>query len=323
MDLIYTDAKRVDLGVLLSYDLDLAFGVDENNFECTVGEAYNVCAPGAFLYVEGTEYGGIVDEITRDTEYREIIYAGRTWQGILESRIIQPDAGADYLAVSGDANSVISTLIARLGLSDLMTAPDTISGITIDYQMPRYIGGYSGITKMLESVGGKLIVRYSDGMVSLSALPAHDYSSDADFDSDLVDFTAKKSYNTVNHLICLGSGDLKDRTVVHLYADLDGNISQTQTITGLDEYAAVYDYPNAESQEELVNSGIEKLKAMNMQDDLSIDFIDNSEAYNIGDIIGATDNVAKINIKAKVVKKIVNVWDGKVTVRYEVGGLNG
>ena len=33
MDLIYTNANRVDQGVLLDYELDLAFGADENNFE--------------------------------------------------------------------------------------------------------------------------------------------------------------------------------------------------------------------------------------------------------------------------------------------------
>jgi hypothetical protein len=32
----------------------------------------------------------------------------------------------------------------------------------------------------------------------------------------------------VNHLICLGSGELQNRIVVHLYVDADGNISQTQ-----------------------------------------------------------------------------------------------
>lgn len=324
MDLIYTDKNRKDLGALLAYDLDLAYGESENDFECTVGEAYHVCSPSAFLYMEGTDYGGIVDAITRDTESGEITYSGRTWQGILESKILQPDAGKDYLTVSGDANTVLGTLVSRLGLDDLMTASAESAGITIaDYQMPRYAGGYTGITKMLESVGAKLIVKFVDGMVMLEAQPIHDYAQDADFDSDLVDFTIVKSYNAVNHLICLGKGELKDRNVVHLYADADGNISQTQTFTGLEEYASTYDYANVESEEELIKSGAEKLKEMFGKDELSIDFNGDAESYDVGDIVGAVDNVTKTNITAKVTKKIVNVKNGVVTVSYEVGGLNG
>ncbi len=32
MDLIFTNKNREDIGVLQDYDLDLAFGADENNF---------------------------------------------------------------------------------------------------------------------------------------------------------------------------------------------------------------------------------------------------------------------------------------------------
>ena len=32
MDLNYTDAARADLGVIPTYELDLAFGEDENDF---------------------------------------------------------------------------------------------------------------------------------------------------------------------------------------------------------------------------------------------------------------------------------------------------
>lgn len=324
MDLIYTDKNRKDLGVLLAYDLDLAYGGSENDFECTVGESNHVCEAGSFLYAEGTDYGGVVDTITRNTESNEVTYSGRTWQGILESKIIQPFPDEDYVTVVGDANEIIADIISMLELDELMTASSAESELYVaDYQMQRYVGGYTGITKMLESVGAKLIVRFVDGMVVLEAQPIHDYSQDADFDSDLVDFTIAKSYNAVNHLICLGKGELKDRTVVHLYADADGNISQTPTFTGLEEYASVYDYANVESEEELIKSGTEKLKEMFGNDELSIEFNGDEESYDISDIVGAVDNVTKTNITAKVTKKIVNVKNGVVTVSYEVGGLNG
>ena len=86
MDLIYTNSAREDIGVLLDYELDLAFGADENNFECRIASASHCCEAGSLLYMEGTEYGGIVDSIQSDTEAQEITYIGRTWHGILNSK---------------------------------------------------------------------------------------------------------------------------------------------------------------------------------------------------------------------------------------------
>lgn len=323
MDLIYTDANRTDIGVLLAYELDLAFGQDENDFECTVSSNDHCCVPGTYLYIEGTEYGGIVDAISNDTAAQEITYSGRTWQGILNSKVIQPDSGKDYLTLSGEANTVISTLLSRLGLGDLMQASTDNSELTItSYEMPRYAGGYDGIAKMLSDVGGKLLFSYQDGNIILSALPQHDYSQDEEFDSDLVDYKSKRCYTTVNHLICLGDGELAEREVIHLYADAEGNISQTQTFTGLEEYAETYDYSNAESTKELIKGGTERLKELWGQDELQIDFSGDSEAYDIGDIVGAIDNVTKIAVSAEIQKKIVTVKNGQVTISYEVGGLN-
>lgn len=93
-------------------------------------------------------------------------------------------------------------------------------------------------------------------------------------------------------------------------------------MAGLDEYAEAYDYSNAESTEELIKGGRERLKELRGQDELQIDFSGESEAYDIGDIVGAMDNVTKIAVSAEIQKKIVTVKNGQVTVSYEVGGLN-
>ena len=49
MDLIYTNPDRVDIGVLHEYELDLAFGADENNFEGTINAAAHCCEAGSYL----------------------------------------------------------------------------------------------------------------------------------------------------------------------------------------------------------------------------------------------------------------------------------
>lgn len=320
MDLIYMDVERKDLGVLLNYEMDIAFGQDENNFECTIAVPSHCCESGFFLYIEGTEYGGIIDSIESNNETKEVIYSGRTWHGILNSKVIEPDSGQAYLTVNGEANTVIGSLLSRLPLTDMFEASSENSGLTINqYKMNRYIKGYDGIMKMLKTVGGKLRFAYQNGKIILSAVPIHDYTQDEEFDSDQVDFRIKKKFKTVNHLVCLGSGELEDRTVIHLYADTQGNISKEQTQLGLDEYADTFDYPNAESAEELEDSGRDALKKQWEPVDLSMDFDSDADIYDVGDIVGAYDNVTQISVSAVISKKIVTIRDGQTTISYKVG----
>ena len=315
MDLIFMNASREDIGVLQDYELDLAFGADENNFECRIQAQAHCCEAGFFLYAEGTEYGGVIDSITSDTAKKEIIYSGRTWQGILNSKIIEPDNGADYLIVSGDANDVLGSLVERLALSDMFEGSTESSGIEVsNYRMHRYVSGYDGIRKMLESVGGKLNFTFRNGKIVLAALPIHDYSQDEEFDADLVSFKAVRNYKAINHLICLGSGELSDRLVVHLYADTEGNISQTQTQFGMDEVSAIYEYSNIGEKSELIKEGTEQFKGMLSADEISIDFDSNDDKYDVGDIIGAYDPITHLFATAPIVKKIVTIKDGRITI---------
>ena len=234
--------------------------------------------------------------------------------------MIEPESGAAYLALTGEANTVLGLLIGRMELSDLFEASAEDSGLTIQgYKMNRYISGYDGIVKMLGSVGAKLQVTFRDGKAVLSAVVKYDYSQDEEFDSDLVGLDIKKQFKTVNHLICLGTGELENRTVIHQYADTEGNIGQTQTQFGMDEITAVYDYANVESEDELVAGGTEKLQSLWEPVSLSVDFDDTSDSYDVGDIVGAIDNITGISASAVIVKKIVTIKNGQITISYKVG----
>ena len=314
------NSDKEDIGVLLNYELDLAVGADENNFECRIQNEAHCCGSGFYLYIEGTEYGGIVDNIESDTRNGEVAYSGRTWQGILNSKVIEPDAGQDYLVLSGEANSVIASLISRLGLSDLFEASTEDSGLTIrNYYMNRYIEGYYGINKMLSSAKGKLRFLYKNRKVILSAVEKADYSVGSEFTSSQVAFMLRKKYHTVNHLICLGSGELAARMVIHLYTDAEGNISETQTQFGLEEYTAVFDYPNVGSEEDLKNSGIEELKSLWQPDEILIDFDNTSDSCDVGDIVGAVDEITGVSVTSEITKKIVTIKNGQATISYKVG----
>lgn len=322
MDLIYANSSREDIGVIPDYDFDLAFGSDENDFELTVSRNDHCCEAGYYIYIEGTEYGGIVDAITSDTAAEDVTYSGRTWHGILNSKILCPDAGESYFTVSGDANTILGTLLSRMGLAALFSASSAPSGINVSgYQFARYVSGYDGIRQMLKSVSAKLRVVYSGGSAVLSAAPIVDYTQDG-LDSDQLALKVKKTANKVNHLICLGSGELANRTVVHLYADASGNISQTQTFTGTAEYTAVYDYSNAEDTAELIKGGTERLKELLQQDDLTVDVNEVDDPYDVGDIVGASDDVTGVTIAVPITKKIIRVQNGIVSVDLETDIAN-
>lgn len=317
MDLIYTNQNREDIGVLHDFSLDLAFGSGENDFELTVSRENNVAQAGCYIYIQGTEYGGIIDAVKSDTGTAEVTYSGRTWHGILNSKILEPDSGQAYFTVSGDANTVLATLIARMGLGALFQALSTPSGITVKtYQFDRYVSGYNGILKMLKTVGAKLRIVHDGTNVVISAVPVTDYTQDGVSD-DQTALTVLKTKNKVNHLICLGAGELADRMVIHLYADAAGNISRTQTFTGLDEYTAVYDYSSVESEDDLVAGGTERFKELLQQDQLDVDFPESDDIYSVGDIVGATDNVTGISIAVPVTKKIVKIEGDLVSVAIE------
>jgi hypothetical protein len=320
MDLIYMNAAKEDLGVMRDFTLDLAYGADENDFECKIVRGNHCCESGYYLYYEGAEYGGIIDSVGVDTESDVVTYYGRTWHGILNSKILCPDAGADYLTVSGEANAVLAALIARMGLETLFKASEEDSGINIPtFKMDRYIAGYDGIRKMLRASGAKLNIVFNRGFAVLSAKPIVDYSKDEQFDTDQIAFKIKRNDSPVNHVICLGKGDLAEREVVHLYADKNGAISSTQSLTGIQEVAAVYDYSNAESTEELRKGGVELLEKSWNSNEIDFNFDADDKKYDVGDIVGAVEIITGIRVATEISKKIVSIQNYTTTISYKVG----
>lgn len=320
MDLIYTNKNHEDVGILKDYTFDLAFGSDENDFELTLDVNNHCCESDCLVYIENTEYGGILDKLNIVTKEDKLVYKGRTWHGILASKILTPNTGEAYLTVSGEANEVIGNLFDRVGLTDLFAVSTEHSGLMINqYSFNRYTDVYSGICKMLGTVGGKMQITFKSGKVVVSACPIVDYSQDEQFDNDQVEMNIEKTYNSVNHLICLGKGELTERQVIHLYVDGNGNISETPTFTGVQDVTAVYELSNAESLEELKKSGIEKLNEYAVADKVQMNFASEETTYDVGDIVGAKEIITGVFVKEKIIKKIVTIKEGLVNIQYKVG----
>lgn len=323
MDLIYTNANRVDLGIIPAYAFDLSFGASENDFAITVGKGEAAIEPLSLAYIEGTEYGGMVDALKTSTNSDSITYTGRTWHGIINSKVIQPNPGENYLVVSGDANSVLSALVSRLGLSGLFVVAETVSGLNISrYQFARYCKGYDGIRAMLSKNGAKLKIEWdaTARAVRLSAVPLVDYSAEP-VDGDIATLSVERHEAKVNHLICLGRGDLAEREVIHLYADRNGNIGETQFYTGVDEIVDTYENTAVETVEELREGGVSRLEELRNNDKAEMNLTETeSPLYDIGDIVGATDIESGISISAPVTQKIVKIENGAIRTEYKTGG---
>lgn len=317
MDLIYADKNRIDIGVLKDYNFDLAYGEDENNFELTVSTNNNVCTEDYLIYIENTEYGGIIDSVEVNTESKIIKYKGRTYHGLLDKKILSPNSGSDYLVLNGDLNTILSTIISRINLTSMFSASSKTTKTISNYKFDRYTTAYKGIKKMLFDSGYKLKMEYKNNKVELSAIPIVDYNEDSGLDSDRMNFNIQKTYNLVNHLICLGQGSLKDRQVIHLYLDRDGNISNSQVFTGIEEITEIYDYPNIESLEELTSKGKEKLLAQNTNS-IELTLGDNYQ-FDIGDRITVTDIVTGIEVTRYITKKIVTINKDVLKINYSVG----
>lgn len=318
MDLIYANNKMEDIGVLLDYEFDLAFGSDENDFELKVSSERHCCKAGYYVYIEGTEYGGIIDGVEVDTAEKEVTYIGRTWHGLLESKVITPSQG--NLAVSGKAAECLSSILSRVGLSALFTVSGSSNASISGYSLEPYTNAYKAICDMLKSAGLRLHIEFHAPKVILSAVPIIDYSQDEQFDSDLLGFEIKKVTHRVNHLICIGAEQSDgSRLEVHLYADESGAVSQTQTFFGLDEKAELYERESTRKADDLIKYGTEKLKSEWKEDEIKIDLDDDSDKYGIGDIVGAYENVTETEVSAPVAKKIVTVKNGQITISYEIG----
>lgn len=317
MDLIYTDANRIDKGVLSAYAFDLSFGAAENDFEMTLGANEPALSDGAFAYIEGTEYGGIVDGKKASTNSNAVTYKGRTWHGLLNSKVIEPNAGESHLIVTGDANELLTMLIDRLGLTGLFVAAKELSGINISkYKFLRYCKGYDGIRDMLGDNGAKLKIEWVNRAVQLSAVPVADYTN-APADSDTASINVEKYSKKVNHLVCLGQGNLTEREVIHLYADQFGNIGDTQYYFGLDEIAEPYENANSE---DLRQDGISHFKSLRNNDKAELSLKDaNAMPYDIGDIVGASEIRTGITVTAVVTQKIIKIKNGVISTEYKTG----
>lgn len=326
--LILADQNLRDVKPVMDADIDIAVGTDENDYEIKIrrdrwDERYTY---GNIFYIKNTEFGGIIGRKKINTAEDTISLYGRTWRGMLDKKIICPPSGQDYRKVSGELNTVLNTLITEQ-FNDYFVVSQEDTGVSVtNYQFDRYCTLSAGIAKMLKSVGYKLHIEYiqqergQPGYVELSAVPIVDYSEQIELSQDSrLNFTFDETKNGVNHLICLGKGELQDRQVIDLYVGQNGNIGTTQYYTGVQEVAETYEDTSSES-DELEEKGREKLLELMNSTSFSMDVESLDMDVEIGDIIGGRDYVTGMYAAKPIAKKIYKVEGGKTSLEYEIEG---
>lgn len=324
MDVIYERNGKWQ-GVLKRWSLDISIGEDDD-FELTMPIDASIGVDGSrvpwygdYVFIPRTEYGGVVDTVSIDTEAGEIAFSGRTWRGILSNKVIKPDAGHDYLTVSGSIEECMYAVISRAGLEGAFTVAGS-SGVNVkSYKFARYVNATEGLTALLDAHGLCLRIEKRQSACVLSAVPKAVYSDGVD--DNFIDYAMTSGRRPVNHLVCLGEGELKDRVVVHLYADANGNVSETKTFTGVDEVEVVYDSNNKDAAG-LREDGTKKLLEY-QQDAVAVDLALSDEMRpTIGDEISTSSVAIGITATAKICRIVIKLdYGGQPSVDYTVGSV--
>lgn len=306
----------------VDYDFDVDLG-GTNDFQISLTYASWIedIKIGNRIYIPGTEFGGIIKNISSATNTGNIFLKGFTWRGYLDKRIIIPPSGSDYYVANGELNTIIGTLVSIPGF--VVSTEST--GITVsNYQFNRYVTVLEGLEAMLRTVGFRLDLRYvqtqSGGYVAVSAVKAGLFGDSVEYSQDsMIDFSSTDDQMGVNHLICLGIGELKDRTVVHLYADRNGNISQTKSIGGIDEIVETFENSGAETAT-LIETGTSKLQEKISKKSFSPSIKKVETELYIGDIVTGQDYITGNKVTKPIIQKIVKRSNGVISIDYKIEG---
>ena len=311
-----SDGAEIRAMVFSSYDFEV--GDDDNSFQIVVKRSeYQTIPQGARIYIPGTEYGGLFRELGTNTAMDTIAPGGITWRGMMQKKILEPPSGQNYATDSGELNAIVKARV-EAAFPGLFIGVSDSTGVSVtSFQYERYCTLESGLRKLLKSKGYRLDIAYSqtDKAVVVKAVPIVDYSTQIELSSDmLLNYKMQMQGDGVNHLICLGQGELAERTVYHLYVDQNGDIGTTQYYTGVDEIAAVYDYAGAELND-LISGGKNRLEELMNQNEFTMD-IEQILDVGIGDIVGGRDYLSGMLMAAPITGKIVKWSNGTQKTEY-------
>lgn len=315
MDLIAIDSSFKERFVFYNGAADMAVGTDENNFQLDFHlNMFEKMKSVAFISADNSEFGGRVNSYKIDTAGKTASLFGNTWRGMLNEKIIVPKKNEDYFILSGKPYEIVKKLLEYTGMNEFFFVKQFNAPAVSDFKFNRYCTLLEGINALLTQINYYLILRYENGKVYISAMQNNLNDEIDNYDCD---FVIQKNTCPVNHLICLGKGDLKDRAVINLYLQEDGSIGNDQFYIGIKERTAVYDYSNAENIEELKNSGIKRFKEL-MSAEESVEMTLYDADKEVGQKITVYEHLTGEKITKQISKKVLDLNKNSNSIRYEM-----
>lgn len=319
MELIVADSAGKTLFPLADFELDMdsgwGDGVD-NTFDLIVRDASAPLPEAAWrVYADGTEMGGRVEgfELKTGRTSSELHWTGSTWSGVLAKRLLWPDSGQDYLTLSGDANAVLRSAVARLGLRSFFTVPDGDAGVSVSYRCSRDVpDAWTNLRLAMRSAGLRLDAKWINGACRLQATKVTDWRGRVD--SDLVDFDLSSDLLVTNHLKAAGKGELSSREVVDVYADNRGNVGTSKAMAGVFELEEYYDANNSEG-DDLRDQAESRLKDMQTEGGVKVT-VGEGVSFGLGDVVEARHYSPNVTINVEISSRVTTATGAGVAVTY-------
>lgn len=322
-----TNAEGRQIMPMMDATLDMEVNDGERDFALTFSRSQYDERIGydSRIFVDGTEFGGILGELATSTSTDTITWLGYTWRGLMAKKLILPPDGADYYTVNDELNNILRDLIEPM-FDGVFVVPEIDTGVTVSWKFDRFCTLLDGLTKMLKSVGYRLNIAYNQGepngvgWVEVTAVPIVDWSGQIELSEDSqLHFSMSDKRNGVNHLVIGGKGELQDRNITHLYVQKDGSIGKTQYYTGIHEIVEFYENTSTET-EDVESKGEEHLKEVMNVKTFDMDIESLGIDIPIGDIVGGRDYITGMYASVPIGNIIVKVENGIISKEYRLEG---
>lgn len=334
MDLIHADAQFHEKGVIdfVKFDakISLETQLEDNDWEAEIPAddlgRYDLQI-GDYLYVPGTEWGGRVEKLVHVSDKGIIRICGANWRGMLLRKIISPPAGQSHQVFTAKSLAEIITALLEPfgGLYELVLGESSDEAVVYEQKKFRYQNVLEAISDMLTEHNDRLELRLDpdSGKVLLYIRSVQDRSAEMELSEDYdLSYTSTRADAQINHMIALGRGEQENRTVRHLYLLPDGSVTENPAAqgvaTGVNERAMVYDYPNYDSEAELVRGAKKRLLKYGRQDLMEFDFDSGEIDLPLGDKVGIRDRLIDMASVKTVTEKLLTVSAEGIVLKYQV-----
>ena len=230
-DLIYTDANLNEIGTLEDHEVDLDVA-GEKNFE--LRSDFHIMELGSLWYVDGTEFGGIVGKFETDPDNNQVIYTGRSFRGILASKIIEVEEGLNVETYSGSITTIVNNLLEEYDLNSFFVCdnPDTIDGFdeatsVDDVDILSGTTLYDAMMKIANSINYTFLFEYNAKEKRVHIIPCmvQNWIDLMAYNKDnAIKFKSSLFGDFINHLVCSGIDEKGKRRTIHLFLNENGEL---------------------------------------------------------------------------------------------------